>query len=234
MKLFTNFLIKLKPYQRLYKMFWLSFTLVCLYLFQFFMLIFSMIVPHIESGFKYYVFGFYALFGKSLVEPNAAHGFIFAAGVALVPVIIIVPILYFVSVRWLIEEVLSDKFINVPKDEYLKWSKFIHYSILAGSFILIPGLFSYIGGGGILPHKTFLAILGTFGDNYLKHVAGIFAFLYYGVGCFYSVVVFGWGIGIGCAYVFKKINIVIEKWKASYYEKKDQKRIEKLEKKRKK
>ncbi|QBQ07888.1 hypothetical protein SGLAD_v1c06890 [Spiroplasma gladiatoris] len=230
MKKISNFIVKLKPYKRLYKIFWLSFSLLSLFLFQIIMLIFSIIVAHTESGFTYYFFGFTGMFAKSVSEPNSAHGFIFAAGVSLIPMIILIPILYFTFARWFIEEWLSDKFINVPKDKYLKWSKFFHYCILAAVFIIIPGLMSYMGGGGILPHQTFYAVPGTFSENYAQHVAGIFAFLYYGVGCFYTIIVVFWAIGMGIKWLYIQFIKWWNKVMAGMQEKKEQRRAEKISK----
>ncbi|QEH62043.1 hypothetical protein SCHIN_v1c08480 [Spiroplasma chinense] len=230
MKKFSIFLLKLKPYKRKYKMFWMVFIICCMLIFQFLMLTLSMVVPHNRSGFYYWFNGLHALLGDSRTEPNAAQGFIFAATiVGFIPIIPIIPVLYFTFANWFIQEKLSDKYIDVPKEKYMKWSTFYHFSGIAVVFLLIPGLISYAGGGGILPQHTFGAIPGAFTNNFMQRVAGICAFLYYGVGCVFAVIIIGWSIWMALCWVGRQIQKGIDILKAKYAAWKETKRAEKLD-----
>ncbi|WP_144416393.1 hypothetical protein [Spiroplasma litorale] len=164
-------------------------------------------------------------------EPNSAQGFIFAATIiGAIPSIPIIPFLYFIFMNWFIQEKLSNKYINVPKDKYLYWSKYIHFTSIAIVFFVLFGLLSYIAGGGILPHQTFYAIPFAFSDNFSERIGGISAFLYYGVGCVFLLIMIVWNIIIVFSWVFKKIGILLEKWKNARLLKKEQKMAKKIEK----
>ncbi|AHI53064.1 hypothetical protein [Spiroplasma culicicola] len=207
MKKFSVFLIKLKPYRRLYKIFWMCFIIIALFLFQMLMLLMTLFVPHQNSGFYYWINGLHSLLGQSRSEPNSAQGFIFAATIiGFIPIIPIIPVLYFTFANWFIQERLSDKFIEIPKEKYLKWSKFIHFSGIAVVFLLIPGILSYLGGGGILPQHTWAAIPGTFTNNLASRIGGISAFLYYGVGCVFALIIIMWTIGMVLAWIGRQIK----------------------------
>ncbi|AGR41404.1 hypothetical protein [Spiroplasma taiwanense] len=235
MKSFSNFLIKLKPYRRLYKIFWMCFIIIFLFIFQILMLSFSYLVPHKEGGFYYWINGLYALFANSRQEPNSAQGFIFAATIiGFIPIIPIIPILYFTFANWFIQEKLSDRFINVGKEKYLYWSKFIHFSGIAIIFLLIPGALSYMGGGSLLPHKTYVAIQGTFTTDLTSRVAGISAFLYYGVGCVFAIIIIFWVIWIALQWIGRQIQKLLNMIKLYLDKVRDSKRIQKLEKLQKK
>ncbi|ARU91460.1 hypothetical protein SCLARK_00845 [Spiroplasma clarkii] len=207
MKKIHSFVTKLKPYKRLYKIFWMCFTITCLFIFQILMLILAYAVPHLRGSFSYWFEGLYSLLVTSRVEPNSAQGFIFAATViGYIPIIPIIPFLYFTFANWFIQEKLSDRFIEVPKEDYLKWTKFIHFSILGGLFILIPGLITYAGGGGILPHQAFHAVPGAISEDFAQRAAGVSAVLYYAVGCLFTTIILLWTLGMVLVWVWGKIS----------------------------
>lgn len=231
MKKIIDFNTRLKPYKSLYKIFWLSFTLVVLFLFQLIMLSLTIVVPHINSGFFYWSRGVHSLLLDSRTEPHSSQGFIFAATVlGLFPSIAIIPFLYFISANWYINEKLSENFINTPKVKYMKWSKFIHFAIIGSVFILIPGLISLMNGGGLLPHHTYKAISGAFSDEFKIRTAGIAAFLYYGVGCLFTSIVVFWALGMILKWVQIKISAILGKWLEKYREWKIKKRDLKINK----
>ncbi|AKU79531.1 hypothetical protein [Spiroplasma turonicum] len=231
MKKISNFLIKLKPYKRKYKMFWLIFTLFTLFLFQMIMLIFSSVVDHINSGFYYWIRGFHSLLVDSRNEPNSAQGFIFASTViGTIPSVAIIPFLYFIFTNWLINEKLSDKFINVPTEKYKFWTNYIHFSGIALVFTLLCGSLTYINNGGLLPNQAYNAILGAFSDDFGERIAGISAFLYYGIGMVFLFIMIVWNILIALSWIGKKISILLEKWSEIRAAKKEQKLAKKIEK----
>ncbi|WP_339020391.1 hypothetical protein [Spiroplasma endosymbiont of Atherix ibis] len=236
MKKFSNFLIKLKPYKRLYKIFWMIFIIVSLFIFQIIMLSLSYAVPHKNGGFYYWIKGLYFLFWESRIEPNSAQGFIFAATViGCLPIIPIIPILYFTFANWFIQEKLSDKFINVPKDKYLYWTTFIHFSGIAILFLIIPGLLTYINGGGILPHQTYKAVPGAFSNNFAERIAGASAIVYYAIGCLFATIILFWIIWMGLCWIGKQIQKLIEsfkRWRMIQKEKKRELKLQKLESKK--
>ncbi|QHX36799.1 hypothetical protein [Spiroplasma sp. BIUS-1] len=231
MKKFSKFLIRLKPYKRLYKMFWMVFIIASLLLFQLIMLTCSYMVPHLKGGFYYWFKGLAFMFGESREETNAAQGFIFAAAIiGCVPIILILPVLYFTFANWFIQEKLSDKYIDVPKDKYLYWTKFIHFSGIAVLFTLIPGILTYFDGGGILPNQAFNAIGGAFSDSFIERVAGVSAFLYYGIGCVFSVIILAWVAWMALCWVGRQIQKLIDAYQAWREERKEIKRELKLQK----
>ncbi|WP_338984515.1 hypothetical protein [Spiroplasma endosymbiont of Diplazon laetatorius] len=231
MKRFSKFLIRLKPYKRLYRMFWMVFIIACLFAFQMFMLTLSYVVQHNRGGFYYWFKGLFFLLAESRDEPNSSQGFIFAATIiGYIPIIPIIPFLYFTFANWFIQEKLSDKYIDVPKDKYLYWTKFIHFSILAVTFTLIPGLLTYMGGGGILPNQAFGAISGAFSDDFVERVAGVSAFLYYGVGCVFSTIILAWVFWMALCWVGRQIQKVLDQISAWRERRKELKRELKLQK----
>ncbi|AUM62790.1 hypothetical protein [Spiroplasma monobiae] len=231
MKRFSKFLIRLKPYRRLYKMFWMVFIITCLFAFQMVMLTFSYVVPHNQGGFYYWFKGLSFLLAESRQEPNSAQGFIFAATIiGYIPIIPIIPVLYFTFANWFIQEKLSDKYIEVPKEKYLYWTKFIHFSGIAVVFIFIPGILTYMDGGGLLPNQAFNAIGGAFSDDFGERVAGVSAFLYYGVGCVFATIIIFWTIGMFLAWVGRQIQKVIDMYTAWRDQVKEAKREAKLQK----
>ncbi|ASP28059.1 hypothetical protein SCORR_v1c02850 [Spiroplasma corruscae] len=224
MKKLSDFLIRLKPYRRLNKIFWMSFTLICLFVFQMLMLIFSSVVIHKNSGFYYWFRGFHSLLVDSWQEPNSARGFIFASTIiGTIPSVAMIPFLYFIFMNWLILEKLSDKFISVPKDKYKFWSTYIHFTSLGGVFFILFGCMSYLGNGSILPHKAFYALPNAFSDVFILRIGGISAFLYYGVGCVFLLIMIFWNIGIIIKYIFVKISAWLEKMKELRMIKKEEK-----------
>lgn len=220
MKKIISFLNQLKPYKRLYKIFWMVLTIIILFIFQIIMLSLVYAVPHNNSGFSYWVGGLYSLLVRSRVEPASAQGFIFAATVlGYIPIIIILPILYFITANWIIKEKLSDKFIDVPAKKYIRWSNYFHFLIIGSVFIIIPGLLSLLAGGGILPNQTWRAYAAVLSTNFWERIGGISVYLYYGIGCtFISIVIF-WSIFILFEVIFKKIKI----WSTSLKEKRSEK-----------
>ncbi|AUB31820.1 hypothetical protein [Spiroplasma floricola] len=236
MKKFSNFLIKLKPYKRLYKIFWMVFIIACLFIFQIIMLSLSYAVPHKNGGFYYWIKGLYFLFGESIVEPKSAQGFIFAATViGCLPIIPIIPILYFTFANWLIQEKLSDKFINVPKDKYLYWTTFIHFSGIAVIFFIIPGLLTYINGGGILPHQAYIAVPGAFSDNIAERIAGVSGIVYYAIGCVFTAIILFWTLWLALCWLGRQIQKLIEvfnQWRLLQKDKKRKLKLEKLDSKK--
>ncbi|AGR42282.1 hypothetical protein [Spiroplasma diminutum] len=233
MKKFNKFLIKLKPYRRLYKIFWMVFIIISLLIFQFLMLTFSYTVPNIHGGFYYWFRGLHSLLGESRAEPNSAQGFIFAATIiGYIPIIPIIPVLYFTFANWYIQEKLSDKYIDVPKEKYLYWTKFIHFSGLAVVFTLIPGILTYFGGGGLLPTQAFWAVGGIFSNNFMERVAGISAILYYAVGCVFALIIIFWTIWMLLCYIGRRIQKQIDRyreWRELLREKKRAAQLEKRE-----
>lgn len=229
MKKISSFLVRLKPYKRLYKIFWMSFIIICMFLFQMLMLILSTVVPHNNSGFSYWIHGLHGLLVESRGETNAAQGFIFAGTIiGFIPIIPIIPVLYFTFANWLIQERISEKFIETPKEKYLKWANFSHFSILGVSFMLIPGLLTYLGGGGILPHQAFYAVPAAFTNDFGARVGGIAAFLYYGVGCLFTTIVLFWGTFMLFGWIFEKIGIFFANMRESRMQRQEEKRQEKL------
>ncbi|WP_342275035.1 hypothetical protein [Spiroplasma endosymbiont of Cantharis lateralis] len=231
MKKISEFLIKLKPYKRLYKMFWMILTITSLLVFQIFMLSLSYVVPHANGGFHYWFKGLHSLLGESRHEPNSSQGFIFAATIiGYIPIIPIIPFLYFTFTNWLIQEKLSDKFIDVPKSKYLYWSTFIHFSAIALVFLIIPGLLTYLGGGGILPHQAFIAVENTFSDNVGERIAAISGILYYSVGCLFATIIIFWVIWMMLSWVGKQFQKLIDMFNNWRYSRKEMKRELKLQK----
>ncbi|WP_144416885.1 hypothetical protein [Spiroplasma cantharicola] len=206
-------------------------TIIGLLIFQIFMLSLSYAVPHANGGFHYWFKGLYSLLGESRHEPKSSQGFIFAASIiGYIPIIPIIPFLYFTFTNWLIQEKLSDKFIDVPKKKYLYWSTFIHFLAIATVFIIIPGLLTYLGGGGILPHQAYRAVSNGFSDNIGERIAGVCGILYYSIGCLFASIIIFWVIWMVLSWVGKQFQRLIDMFNNWRYKRKEIKRELKLQK----
>ncbi|AOG60612.1 hypothetical protein SHELI_v1c06610 [Spiroplasma helicoides] len=234
MKKFADFIIRIKPYRRLYKMFWLSFAFFSLVLFQILMLIICLFVPYNKhTGFNYWWKGIMNMLDLSWTEeePKSLVGFVFAVVIlGTIPSIPILVVLYFTFANWLIEEKLSDKFINVEKEKYLKWARYFHFLIIGVLFTLIPGSLSYLNGGGLLPHKTFMALKGLGDDSLTNRIAANCSIVYYTIGLLFLLITFFWTIGLFFQWIWSKIMIVVDKYRSYLDIKKQEKRARKLEK----
>lgn len=232
-----SFLINLKPYRRLYKLFWLEVVFIFCVLFEILMFSLSYAVPHNRGGFYYFMHGWHSL-GEVYSEPNSASGFIIAGFILgyAITIILTIPI-YFIFAKWFLYEWLSEKprFINVKAEKYQKWSLFFHILAIGVVFSIASSIFIKIGGGIPLPHKAYITIDKIFSDIVSERLGGVFVILYYslGLGCLIYILI--WLIIMVLALFFGWMRSQFDKlsvWRSARKDDKLARKLDRIESKR--
>ncbi|AHI53738.1 hypothetical protein SSABA_v1c03270 [Spiroplasma sabaudiense Ar-1343] len=202
--MFKKFLIELRTNKKISRIFWIFWIMI-------FLLVFLTITWNVSgtfgnglNGFALARHGVYFIFVNNASRASKAY-IIMGAVVAYFPLIILFPIIYFMTANYLINYKIKKHFPQVIN--YYRWSKIVHLSILSTLFFIIGAIITTVNGGSLKPSESYKVLLWAFNlENLNLHVAGIGMWLVYVGGAFLGLVIVTWIIFIGLVFVFSKAS----------------------------
>jgi hypothetical protein len=206
MKKFNEFILRLKPYRRKYRMFCIGIFLICAFVFLQLMLILSEIVPHNFGGYHFFFNGFHSIASGYGDETNACLGFVIP-GVVLgyIPFLVMLIPFYFISANFVIFEKLSERFQNTSAAKYRRWASIVHFGEIAVVSLVITGIVLLSGGYNPFHTLSVATAIPTAFEDGAGRMVGISAFLHFGIGYIFALIDIFWLLGLAIGWVFKQI-----------------------------
>ncbi|WP_338970738.1 hypothetical protein [Spiroplasma endosymbiont of Labia minor] len=225
----NKFFANLKLNRQLWKIFWIGFTMICMFIFMTIAYLAAGLVPNNAlSGFQVFVKGV-----QNLYVPNnagtAATALIRAGSIlGYTPMCILITPFVILIIYYIIDEKIINKFPNVVRWKF--WSRYFSFMFIAAVLLIIGFILYAFSFNGMNWLNIIVNASSITNDNFSNHVSGTGSICII-IATFIGLIWFIWTLGILMIWIIEQISKLLANWREKRLVKKMQKKEMRLNKK---